>query len=74
MSYYKNLNGNSGVRAYEAGGDYIKVQFADGAVYLYNYGATGASNVEQMKRLAATGSGLNSFINTHVRKAYARKL
>lgn len=74
MATYRNLSGNSGVRAYEAGSDYIKVQFQDGAVYLYNNNVTGAGNVEHMKRLAAAGSGLNSFISTHVRKAYARKL
>ena len=36
MQHYKNLGGDSGVSAFELGEDYIKVQFNDGSVYLYN--------------------------------------
>lgn len=73
MERYKNLSGSSGVVAYEIGPDFIRVQFADGAVYLYNNAITGLHNIEHMKQLAKNGQGLNSFINTTVRKAYARK-
>ncbi len=73
MERYKNLSGNSGVAAYENGPDFIRVEFRDGAVYLYTYGSAGAANIETMKRVATDGRGLNSFINTTVRKAYARK-
>ncbi len=73
MERYRNLGGDSGVVAYEGGADFIRVQFADGTVYLYTYGSTGSSNVEHMKQLAIRGQGLNAFINTVVRKAYARK-
>ena len=59
---------------YEIGADSITVEFGDGSIYLYNYTATGQRNVEHMKALAEGGRGLNSFINTDVRKAYARKL
>ncbi|HJP18734.1 MAG TPA: hypothetical protein QF468_08790 [Nitrospinota bacterium] len=74
MERYKNLNGDSGVSAYEIGDDYIKVEFSDESLYLYNNGSTGSQNIEQMKILALNGSGLNSFINTRVRKNYASKL
>ncbi|HNP83530.1 MAG TPA: hypothetical protein PKN47_18865 [Nitrospira sp.] len=73
MERYKNLSGESGVTGFEIGPDFIRVQFSDGAVYLYNYASTGSRNIEQMKQLAKIGRGLNTFINSTVRKAYARK-
>lgn len=73
MEPYRNLGGDSGVVAYETGKDFIRVQFSDGAVYLYTYTSAGPSYIEHMKQLANIGQGLNAFINTTVRKAYARK-
>lgn len=73
MERYQNLGGDSGVAGYELRADQIRVQFKDGAIYLYTYGSAGANYVEQMKRLAIAGHGLNSFISTTVRKLYARK-
>ncbi len=74
MERYANRGGNSGVTAYEIGNTSITVQFQDGATYLYTYASAGANNIEQMKRLAIAGQGLGSFISTHVRKGYERKL
>lgn len=73
MEPYKNLSGESGVAAYELGPDYIRVQFADGPVYTYDYRSTGRGNVEQMKRLAKAGRGLCSFISQAVGKNFAYK-
>ncbi len=73
MQRYKNLEGNSGVTAFEIGDDYIKVEFKDGATYLYNYSRPGQHDVEQMKRLAIKGIGLNSFIKKNVKENYASK-
>jgi hypothetical protein len=73
MEPYKNLGSDSGVAAYEIGDDYIRVQFTDGAIYLYTYASAGADNIEEMKSLARNGEGLNAFINTTVRKLYERK-
>jgi hypothetical protein len=70
---YKDLDNDSGVSAYEIGTDFIRVQFSTGAVYLYTYSSAGQENIEQMKMLAKNGEGLNAFINTKVRKAFARK-
>jgi len=70
---YRNLGGDSGIVAYEIGPDFIRVQFSDGAGYLYTYASAGSHNIEHMKQLARRGQGLNSFINTTVRKAYAGK-
>ncbi len=73
MERYLNLGGNSGVEAYEIGEDYIRVQFADGSVYLYTYASAGREHIERMKELARRGQGLNGYINRYVRKAYERK-
>ena len=63
MERYKNLGNDSGVSAYEIGENFIKIQFHDGALYLYNYQSAGIDNIEHMKELAIAGQGLNSFIN-----------
>lgn len=73
MEQYRDIDNDSGVAGYEIGDDYIRVQFDDGSVYLYTYASAGTANIEEMKKLAITGDGLNSFIMRHVRKRYARK-
>ncbi len=74
MHRYKNLSGQSNVVFYEFGSDFIKVQFGDGSVYLYNTQSTGSADITEMQRLAVAGSGLNRFISRVVKKRYARKL
>jgi hypothetical protein len=73
MMRYLNLTGQSNVIGYDIGIDYIKVYFA-GSIrpYTYSYASAGRANVETMKRLAHSGSGLNSFINRCVKYSYAR--
>lgn len=73
MERYRNLGGDSGVVAYEIGDDFIRVKFSDGSIYLYTDGSAGSHSIKEMKRLARIGQGLNAFINTTVRKNYARK-
>ncbi len=73
MEPYRNITGNSGVRAYEIGGDYITIEFSDGAVYRYTNASAGQENVERMKGLAEAGQGLNTFLSTNVLKLYERK-
>jgi len=73
MEIYKNLGRDSGVVAYEIESDSIKVKFRDGWIYIYNHGSAGPGNIDQMKRFAHAGRGLNSFITRVVRKAYAAK-
>jgi len=72
MESYKNLNGNSGVFAYEIFSDSIAVIFKGGKRYLWSNASAGSTNVEQMKRLAVAGAGLNSFIMRNVRLQYVR--
>lgn len=73
METYKDIDSDSGVIGYEIGPDFIRVQFSTGAVYRYTYASAGVNNIEHMKQLAKNGDGLNAFINTTVREAYAQK-
>ncbi len=73
MQRYLNIGGDSGIYAYESGDDFIRTQFSDGSVYLYTYASAGPQNIDHMKQLAAAGRGLNAFINTNVKRLYARK-
>lgn len=69
---YKDLSGNSGVIAYEAGEDYIGVEFADG-VYWYTYKHPGKKHVEEMKKRARQGQKLSTYISQHIRENYESK-
>jgi hypothetical protein len=74
MERYKNYGGDSGVIAYEIGVDSITVQFNTGSLYKYDYQSAGRSNIEEMKKLALAGQGLNSFIMRIVKNSYSKKL
>lgn len=71
---YKNLGGSSGIAEYEIGFDSITVTFSDGSCYLYSNVKPGSEDVEQMKKMARAGQGLNSFISRKVKKNYEKKL
>lgn len=72
MQAYKNLGGNSNIRAFFIGEDYIDVQFNGGSIYRYSYKSAGIAKVEQMKKLAMEGCGLNSYIMRNARMDYER--
>ena len=71
---YANGNSNSGIKQYKEGEGWIEVQFTDGSVYKYDNESTGESKIKLMKILAEVGKGLNSYINVHVRTAYAERV
>ena len=73
MTRYANLNGGSNIIEYEIGSTYIDVRFGDYSVYRYSYSSAGSYNVEEMKRLALRGYGLNSYIMRNCRTAYEYK-
>lgn len=75
MEQYRNYGGGSNVKSYSIGDTYIKVSFNKSTrVYTYSYKSAGVENVEQMKKLARQGYGLNSFINKNVKYDYERWL
>lgn len=66
MQPYKDIDGDSGVEAYEYGDDYIRIKFKNtGRIYEYTNATAGAATISTMKRLADSGEGLQAFINTH---------
>lgn len=73
MKRYQNLSGNSGVVAYELRPDAVIIQFQDGWKYEYTKQSAGAAAVATMKRLAAAGRGLSTFVSQETRHNYARK-
>ena len=73
MFEYKDLNGNSGITAYEIGTDYIDVEFRSGGVYRYTENSVGETHLSVMKALAKVGMGLNGYINSNVRFKYASR-
>ena len=73
MKRYRNLEGHSGVLAYDIRPDAIAVRFAGGDVYDYTYVRPGRTHVEAMKRLALAGRGLSTYISQHVREDYAAR-
>ena len=74
MEKYKNLNGQSGVKSYETGSDFIIIEFRNDSRYLYTYESAGSKDIELMKSHAILGYGLNTFINKYVKDKYARRL
>jgi hypothetical protein len=74
MQRYKNLNGESGVVAYDIGIGSITVEFSGGDRYLYTFDSAGAANIAEMQRLARMGRGLCGFISQVIGKQYERKL
>jgi hypothetical protein len=73
MTPYRNLSGNSGVRAYRLGDDFIEVMFKSKDIYLYTSQSTSRSNIDVMKKLAVEGRGLGTFISQRVKGGYARR-
>ena len=73
MEQYSNSDGNSNVKAYSIGQDYIDVIFGDQSCYRYSYRSAGIDKVEQMKTLARSGVGLNSYIMRYARMDYEKK-
>lgn len=69
--HYANIGGNSSVRGYDHGEDWIVVEFSDGTRYLYTTKSTTPESIGYMKQLAFDGKGLNSYIMRLQRMNYA---
>lgn len=74
MISYKDANRDSNIIAYEYGDGYIIVQFRDGGQYEYTNQSAGIHHIQEMKKLADIGDGLNAYINKFVKKNYSRKI
>lgn len=57
--------------AYEFGPDFIRLRFRDrDDVYTYSYRSAGKKNVDAMKKLAASGKGLSTFVTRKARDKF----
>ncbi|SDZ30660.1 hypothetical protein SAMN05444506_11474 [Pseudomonas syringae] len=72
---YVNLSGQSNVVAYELGDSSITLEFASGRhrFYVYDYQSPGPEAVIELKRRAAAGRGLNSYVSSGRGMPYASK-
>ncbi len=71
MEIYTDIDRDSGVHGYEINDTSITVYFkGNSKPYTYSHLKAGQYHVENMKRLARSGDGLNEYINDHVKKAY----
>lgn len=71
MQKYADTDRDSGVHSFEIDESSITVWFkGTSRPYTYSYNRAGQYHVEQMKRLALAGDGLNEYINDHVKKSY----
>ena len=75
MKAYRDINGDSGISAYDYGDDWINVRFKDGMTYEYRASKIGQAHITEMKALADAGDGLNSYImrNPTVRTGWSSK-
>ena len=73
MNRYKDIDGDSGITAYEVGTDFLRVEFDNKAIYRWTYASAGPQHVEAMKILTAHNDELNAYINRFVKKLYARR-
>ncbi len=62
---------NGGVVGYEIRDNGIVLKFKDGRNYFYDHTRPGKVHVDNMKKLALSGSGLTTYINKYVRDNYA---
>ena len=74
MQRYKNLEGHSGVVAWQEAPGARAVKFVNSDVYIYSDESTGRVTVAQMAALARAGRGLSTFISRYVSERYAQKI
>jgi len=73
MHPYRNVDGHSGVIAYEPGEGWIRLRFVNGKEYRYTDATTGAEHVRNMQMLAQAGQGLASYVSKFVHDDFERE-
>lgn len=73
MKKYKNLDGNSGIAAYETGSEFIRIKFVGSdETYTYSYKSAGKKAIEIMKSLSEKGIGLSTYISQNVHDKFEK--
>jgi len=72
ITKYKNLGNSSNVDWFEIGEEFLRVKFFNTSkIYQYSYsGKAGKIHVDELKRLAVNGKGLNSYIMMKLKEKY----
>ena len=70
MKPYGSPGRDTSIVAYEEGADFIRVEFRNDGVYLYDRERPGPLHVERMKQLARAGRGLSTFISQRVQREH----
>lgn len=75
MQPYKNLNGDSGVEAYEIQDNALIVKFREAnkngyRYYKYSSFKPGTFHLQKMKGMAIIGRGLGEYISKEIKKNY----
>ena len=75
MQPYVDQSGKSGILEYDLLADSILVRFRNGALYEYPEVRIGRDHLNEMKRRAAEGRGLATYISQHseVRNGFVRR-
>ncbi|MCP4457241.1 MAG: hypothetical protein GY816_04325 [Cytophagales bacterium] len=74
MEVYKNLSGDSGIRAFKLNPSSCVIYFEDGSAFVYDEICPETKNLAAMKILASKGRGLNTFISRFVKENYSLRL
>ena len=75
MTPYRDISGRSGIDSYEIRERAILVRFKhNNKIYIYDYAVPGAESVEEMKKLAASGKNLATYISRTIRGRYSRAI
>jgi hypothetical protein len=73
MARYKNHTGRSNITSYNVGKDFIQVSFmGSDKVYKYSHASAGKDHIDEMKKLAESGTGLSSYIAKNVKDKYVK--
>jgi hypothetical protein len=73
MQRYRDTDHDSGVHSFEINDNSIIIKFSGTSrTYTYSYVSAGQQHIENMKRLALAGDGLNAYINKNVKNKFVR--
>lgn len=71
---YKNKSGDSKVARFQLLKGAVTVVFTDRSAYRYTNQSATPGNIQKMKELAVAGKGLGTFISTHLKDRFSRKV
>lgn len=74
MLPYKDRDGDQSIVGYEDGDDYIRIFYADGAVFEFHAAEVSLAHVINLRQLARLGDGLPHYLARFVPIRLARRI